>query len=416
MEASVTNKQLAPVEPALRLVFWEMTARCNLECVHCRRLDVHDPAAKDEFSPEAAIRFVDQIAECGNPILVFSGGEPLLRPDLFDLARRGLDQGLIVSLASNGTLIDAQMATRIHESGFHRVAVSIDGADEKTHDDFRNQPGSLRLALQGIRHMRDRGTRVQINCTITRNNWLQRDRIYELAIQEGADALHLFMLVPVGCGMSIANDQRLNPDEVERVLEWLEQKAATDDRMHLKATCAPQYYRIRLQKDQERKERGEAPVHARGSGHPGGHPGGMPKGKGGHPGGMPVPPQANQAMNAMTRGCLAGSGVCFVSHRGEVYPCGYMPLLAGNVHEKTLREIWTTSPELNQFRDPRQLEGKCGDCGYRAVCMGCRARAFYSAGSALAGDDSCAYVPPLHLRKAMASEDAERVPGDAQHV
>lgn len=397
MNHAHAQQDLKPVDPPLRLVFWEMTARCNLECVHCRRLDVHDPAAKDEFTPEAARGFIDQIAECGRPILVFSGGEPLLRPDLFDLAKSGAEKGLIVSLATNGTLIDDEVAERILHSGFHRVAISIDGADEKTHDDFRKQPGSLNAALSGVRRLRKLGVSVQINCTVTRNNWLERDRIYDLAIREGADALHLFMLVPVGCGMSIHDDQRLNPDECEEVLEWLENLAATDDRMHLKSTCAPQYYRIRIQKDKERRERGEAPAHKPGKGHPGGHPGG------GHPGGHPG---AKQAMNAMTRGCLAGSGVCFVSHRGEVYPCGYLPLLAGNVHEKRLREIWTSSEVLTQFRDPGNLNGKCGDCGYRAVCMGCRARAYYSDGDVLAGDESCAYVPPLHTRRAMETGQA----------
>ena len=367
--------QRPDAKPPLRLVFWELTARCNLKCVHCRRLDVDDLAAKDEFSPTAALDFIDQVAACGHPILILSGGEPLARADVFDLARRGSAQGLIVSLATNGTLIDEAMADRIAACGIRRVAISVDGADAKTHDQFRGIPGALEAALAGFRRLKARGMSLQFNCTVTSHNLRQRQAVYDLARREGADALHFFVLVPVGCGLEIAASHRLSAAEVEDFLHWLAERSV-EDQLQLKATCAPQYFRIRKQKGVALTAgHGDAGTRGRGAGGPG------------HPGGAP------ESLAAMTRGCLAGSGVCFVSNRGEVFPCGYLPLSAGNVHQMPLREIWETSAVLAQFRTADLLEGKCGACGYRRICAGCRARAYGLSGNALAEDPYCAYQP-----------------------
>ncbi|HEY3320684.1 MAG TPA: radical SAM protein [Planctomycetota bacterium] len=384
------------VEPPLFLVFWELTARCNLTCRHCRRLDVDNAA--DLFSTADALNVVDQVADCGNPILVLSGGEPLMRKDVFEIARHGVQRGLIVSLATNGTLVDDAMADKIAAAGIRRVSISIDGVDAKTHDEFRGLPGSLEMALNGFRRLKARGVSMQINCTMTNRNIAQREAFYDLATREGADALHFFVLVPVGCGLEIAESHRLNADQVEDFLQWLADRSV-DSSMHVKATCAPQYFRILNQKGLM-KGRGkppmhhQAPAHHAQAGHPGGHPGGHPQGAGG------IDPAVMARMQAMTRGCLAGTGVCFISNRGEVFPCGYLPLIAGNVKETPLREIWTSSKVFGQFRDPELLEGKCGDCGFRVVCAGCRARALGVYGNSLAEDPYCSYKPPPRPSKA----------------
>jgi radical SAM protein with 4Fe4S-binding SPASM domain len=291
----------------------------------------------------------------------------------------------MVSLATNGTLVDDATADRILGSGIARVAISIDGADASTHDDFRRQPGALAAALAGYRRLRRRGMSMQINCTISKHNRHQVERLYEMALELGADALHLFMLVPVGCGVTIADTNMLPAEEYERVLEWMVDRTL-EGRIQLKATCAPHYFRIAAQK---RKAAGR-------SGRPGGAPGGHP--------------HADAALSASTKGCLAGTGVCFVSHKGDVFPCGYLPVSAGSVRQKPFREIWETSPVFARLRDDDGLGGKCGACEYRRLCMGCRARAYYETGDFMDEEPYCVYLP-----KSLTSQVAGRRSQAAGH-
>lgn len=360
----------ANVANPLRLLFWETTAGCNLECVHCRRLDVSKQLMKDDLTTEESFRFIANLSAFARPILVLSGGEPLFRPDIFAIAARARDLGLPVALATNGTLINEEVAGKIVAAGIRRVAISIDGADETTHDSFRKQPGSLAAALRGFGHLKARGMSLQINCTVTQHNVHQIETLYRMACDLGAEALHLFMLVPVGCGVQIAESNMLPAEEYERVLNWMYDRAQ-DGRIHLKATCAPHYFRIYHQrKGEERRVTGRAAT------------GGRPKGV--HP----------EGMAAMTKGCLAGSAICFVSHTGEVFPCGYLPVSAGNVRRQDMRAIWENSPVFARLRDDELLEGKCGCCEFKKVCMGCRARAFYEEnGNYMAEEPYCVYEP-----------------------
>ncbi|MBN1343348.1 MAG: radical SAM protein [Phycisphaerae bacterium] len=365
----------------LRLVFWETTAACNLACVHCRRLDVARELSKSDITTEQARRMIEQIAGFARPILVFSGGEPLMRPDVFDLARLASDIGLMTALATNGTMIDALIADAIAASGFHRVSISLDGANAQTHDAFRGLPGSFDQALSGLGHLSDADVPTQVNCTIARHNADQLGGVLRLAEQVGAVAAHYFLLVPVGCGEQIAEDQMLSPTETEqRLLELHTLSESTQ--LQIKATCAPHYYRIvRQQKARSRREGGPA-EHGDGSGHPTGrHPLRQGSASGGHP------------MHAMTKGCLAGTGVCFVSHKGEVFPCGYLPVQAGNVLEQDFADIWRSSDVFAKLRDVELLTGKCGACQFKGVCGGCRARAFYEFGDYLAEEPFCIYQP-----------------------
>jgi len=355
----------------LRLLFWETTAGCNLECIHCRRLDVSKQLMKNDLTTAEALQFVRDLSGFAKPILVLSGGEPLFRPDIFQIAMCARDCGLPVALATNGTLIDENMAHAIVDSGIKRVAISIDGADETTHDNFRRQPGSLAAALNGFRRLRRLGMSMQINCTVTRHNVDQIEKLYATARELGADALHLFMLVPVGCGVQIAESNMLPSEEYERVLNWMYDKSKARE-LHLKATCAPHYFRVMRQRAAAEHIRIEAS-------HSHGKPGA------GHPGG--------QNMAAMTKGCLAGSSICFVSHTGEIFPCGYLPVSAGNVRRQSMSEIWNESEVFARLRDVDQLEGKCGLCEFRKICLGCRARAFYASGNYMAEEPYCVYEP-----------------------
>lgn len=331
---------MATPEPP-RLLFWETTAGCNLECAHCRRLAVSREMMADDLTTEEAKRFIDDLAGVGKPILVLSGGEPLVRPDIFELAAHAREHGLPVSLATNGTLVDEATAACIAASGIQRVAVSLDGADAATHDHLRRQPGSFQAALRGLHHLRRAGVGLQINCTVTRHNVHQLEEVHALAVALGAGALHFFMLVPVGCGASIEKSHQLEAERYEEVLNWIYEKSK-ENRIHMRPICAPHYFRVLRQRARSEGRRVERTAHG---------------------------------FEAMTRGCLAGTGIGFVSHKGEVFPCGYLPLAAGNVRERSFREIWETSPLLKGLRDPSLLQGKCGACEFRVVCSGCRARA-----------------------------------------
>jgi len=375
------------VYPAPRLIFWETTAGCNLACIHCRRITVADQLLPQDLTTAEACDLIDQVAAFGRPIFVLSGGEPLFRPDIFDIARHATDAGLIVALATNGTLIDADVARKIKASGVKRVSVSFDGADAATHDIFRG-PGAFAAAMRGIDHLREVGLPFQINTTVARHNAHQMPETLALAKGIGAVALHLFLLVPVGCGVEIAPDQQILPDEYERVLNWM-YDAEMAGGIELKATCAPHYFRVTRQRQAEERRNGvvrERPssLHRQqygGNTATGGH-------SGGHPGGHP-------SMHAMTKGCLAGTGVTFISHRGEVFPCGYLPVEAGHIRRQGFQDIWENSPLFAELRDVDLLGGKCGVCEFKKLCSGCRARAYGMTGDYLAEEPFCTYEPRL---------------------
>ncbi|MGH9803658.1 MAG: radical SAM protein, partial [Candidatus Acidiferrales bacterium] len=229
-----------------------MTTGCNLRCLHCRAT-AQELASPLDLSTAQALRVVEQVSSYAHPILVLSGGEPLFRKDLFTIAAHAADCGLLVALATNGTLITDEIAARIRSSGIRRVAISLDGADPFTHDAFRGLRGSFEAALCGLRAVQRTGVSTQINTTVTRRNVRQLPQILELARRLGVDALHTFLLVPVGCGVNIAEDEMVPADEYEHVLNWFYEQEQVGG-IELKATCAPHYYRIRKQRQvQERR-------------------------------------------------------------------------------------------------------------------------------------------------------------------
>ena len=357
-----------------RLVFWELTKGCNLRCVHCRATAT-ELSSPDDLSYEESVQIIDQLAEYAPLILVLSGGEPLFRGDLFRLARRATERGIRVALGTNGTLITAEVARKIKESGVRRVAISLDGADAATHDSFRGIPGAFDRAIEGFQHLKRLGMSMQINTSVAKHNAAQLPQTLDLALRLGADAFHLFLLVPVGCGVQIADKQMIESEQYEQILNWLYDRTL-ENKIELKATCAPHFFRVVRQRRAEARRRGEQLPEPASHGHGGHH---------------------THAMNAMTRGCLAGTGVCFLSHKGEVYPCGYLPLEAGNLRRQSFAEVWQDSPLFASLRDLDNLKGKCGACEFRNICEGCRARAFGSTGDYLAEEPFCLYTPRGYL-------------------
>jgi radical SAM protein with 4Fe4S-binding SPASM domain len=322
-------------------------------------LEVSKELSKKDLGYSKALKVIQQISRMGNPILVLSGGEPLLRPDIFELTSFARAHGLEVALASNGTLIDRAMALKIKNSGIRRVAVSLDGPDSGVHDTFRGEPGAFEGALRGCREIKKVGVSLQINTTLTKHNEDFLEQIYDLVLDLEADAFHLFMLVPVGCGLQIAQSHQVDAQKYEEILQWLYRKSL-EKRIHVRATCAPHYFRIIRQEAIKEKRPFQ---HSR------------------------------EGFQAMTRGCLAGSAICFISHEGEVFPCGYLPISVGKVPETSLEEIWKQSAVFQDLREPGLLKGKCGVCEFKRVCMGCRARAFYQTGDYLDEEPFCVYEP-----------------------
>jgi AdoMet-dependent heme synthase len=389
-----------------RLIFWEVTKGCNLRCIHCRA-SATELSSPSDLSTRAALDIIDQVAAFAAPILVLSGGEPLYRSDIFQLARYATDKGLRVALATNGTLVTKEVARMIVDAGVKRVSISLDGADALTHDAFRGIPGAFEAAVYGLRNLKALGMSVQINMTIARHNARQLPEVLDLARQLGADALHTFLLVPVGCGVDIAAEQMVAPEEYEEMLNWFYDRSL-EGGIELKATCAPHYFRVVRQRRVAERRSAEAAARTKAAAREAADPAGIGPSEmmmpgstgivlnagraghvGGHPGGHP------SDMNAMTKGCLAGTGVCFISHEGEIFPCGYLPVIAGDLRRQTFAEIWNHAEVFQQLRETDNLKGKCGCCEFRNICMGCRARAYAASGDFLGEEPFCVYQPRM---------------------
>ena len=342
---------------AVRMIAWEVTRSCNLNCVHCRAASQRGPYA-GELSTEKCLRLIDDIAKDSQPVIILTGGEPLLRPDIFEIAAYGTSKGLRMVMATNGTLVDEPVARKMIESGIKRVSISIDGPDAKSHDAFRNEPGAFEGAMRGIEAMKSVGMEFQINTTITTANLHQIKDIHDLALKIGAAAHHIFLLVPTGRGKDLAQ-QAITAADYEETLMWFHQESLTCE-IQLKATCAPHYFRIMRQN----KIKGAPPA----------------KKAGGH-------------FHESTRGCLGGITFCFISHVGQVQPCGYLELDCGNVQKQSFGKIWETSEVFRNLRDYSKYGGKCGRCEFIKVCGGCRARAYEATGDYLSEEPLCLYEP-----------------------
>ena len=340
-----------------RLVAWEVTRNCNLSCVHCRAAASRGPYA-GELSTVKSREILDQIAAVGKPIVILTGGEPLLREDIYQLAHYGTGLGLRMVMATNGTLVTPEVARQLKSSGIQRVSISLDGPDALTHDRFRQVKGAFEGSIRGIEELKNEGIEFQVNTTITRHNVDQARAMLDLAVTLGAAAHHIFLLVPTGRARDMIN-QEIDAEEYEKVLHWF-YDMRSEVPIHLKATCAPHFYRVLRQEAHKRGEKVD---------------------------------YATYGLDAMTRGCLGGTSFCFISHVGTVQPCGYLELESGDLKQATFKEVWEKSPVFEKLRDFSKYTGKCGVCEYLKVCGGCRARAFEATGDFMAEEPLCMYQP-----------------------
>lgn len=340
-----------------KLIAWELTRTCNLDCVHCRA-SASRGTYEGELTTEEVFRILKEITEVSYPILILTGGEPLLRKDLLEIAKRAVELRLKPVLATNGTLLTKELALELKKIGISRVSISLDGASPQEHDEFRKMPGAFEGALRGIHILKEVGIPFQINTTITAVNAKELPRVHELAKKLGAVAHHIFLLVPVGRGKELSKES-LPPEKYEELLHWFyEQRKNTN--LHLKATCAPHYYRIL-------RERAKAE-------------------------GIEVNYETF-GLDAITRGCLAGVGFCFIGYNGIVQTCGYLEVPCGDLRKNTFKEIWENSEVFNKLRNFKLYKGKCGSCEYIRVCGGCRARAYEATGDYLEEEPLCTYQP-----------------------
>ncbi len=358
---STKGRNLPLLPDTLRMVAWETTRSCNLACVHCRASAECGPY-QGELDTRQCLKLLDEIASFSRPVIILTGGEPLLRQDIFEIASYGTAKGLRMVMATNGTLVTEEVAGRMIASGIQRVSISIDGLDAASHDAFRKVAGAFAGSMAGIEAMKKAGLEFQINTTITKANLGQIKGIFELAVRIGAAAHHIFLLVPTGRGKEMA-DQEIPPQAYEETLNWFYEESLRAP-IQLKATCAPHYFRIFHQR------KGPAQAAAQ-------HGGGTGAG----------------ALHTMTRGCMGGSSFCFISHTGQVQPCGYLELDCGQVKEKNFGEIWANSSVFKNLRNLNRYGGKCGRCEFIRVCGGCRARAFEITGDYLAEEPFCVYEP-----------------------
>jgi len=345
--------------PQLRLVAWELTRSCVLSCRHCRASAMQKSYA-DEFSTSECFSVIDSLVKMGSCIVILTGGEPLLRDDIYKIASYGNSLGLRMVLATCGTLLDNQKCTSLKDAGIARISLSIDGATAETHDAFRGVEGAFSGLLRGIDAARAAGLEFQINTTVTKTNLHELPDIYSLALRLGAASFHPFLLVPVGRGGELM-DEMISPEEYEKTLNWIYDCQLASE-ISVKPTCAPHYYRIFRERE---KELGR------------------------------IVKRETHGLNAITKGCLGGQGFAFISHTGAVQICGFLEEKAGDLRtsEYEFGTIWKSSPLFRQVRAVDEYNGKCGYCEYRNVCGGCRARAFAVNGDYLGEEPQCRYQP-----------------------
>ena len=342
-----------------RLIAWETTRRCHYNCRHCRA-EAADRPYEGELTTREAFRLLDNIASFSKPIMILTGGEPMIREDIYEIASYGTSLGLRMVMAPCGNLMSRENTRKMLDAGIKRISLSLDGPDRESHDSFRQVPGAFESAVKACGLAREAGLEFQINTTVTRFNYKSMDRILALAIELGAVSFHPFMLVPTGRGKDL-EEFVIDAVEYEETLNWIYRQSLGGE-IQIKPTCAPHYYRIYRQREEEA--------------------------------GRKVTP-ATHGMNAMTKGCLGGQGFAFISHTGQVQICGFLEEKAGHIRESQwdFRKIWEESPLFREIRNRTNYQGKCGRCGYWKVCGGCRGRAFAASGDYRGEEPYCLYEP-----------------------
>jgi radical SAM protein len=358
------------------IAIWEVTQACDLACVHCRASAQPDRDSM-ELSTDEGKHLIDQIAAMKVPVFVLTGGDPIKRPDLFELITHARSVGVRVSLTPSATpLLTRDIVARLKEAGLARLAVSMDGASAATHDAFRGLSGSFARTLDAVRWANEAGLPVQINTTFSRRNIAEIDAIVALMKSLSITLWSVFFLVPTGRGKL---DDLLNADEFESVFAKIYSLSKTST-FDVKTTEAQHYRRFVLQQRAVERRAGSSPNTSH--------------------------EKVEDAVGRAPRGLNDGKGFVFISHTGDVFPSGFMPLSAGNIRLENLSVIYRDFPLFKDLRDISKLEGKCGSCEFKEICGGSRARAHALTGNPHAEEPCCSYIPKGYLQPAPQARKA----------
>ncbi|MGA2058970.1 MAG: TIGR04053 family radical SAM/SPASM domain-containing protein [Thermoguttaceae bacterium] len=343
------------------MFYYEVTLACDLVCKHCRA-SAQELADPGELSTDEAKALIEQAASFPRqPMMVMTGGDPLKRKDLFELISHAVAQGIQVALTPSATPLATREAfERARDAGVRRLGISLDGADAQTHDAFRGWEGSFVRTLEMLKNARELNLAVQINTTITRRNVHQVETIAELLAGQSIAMWSVFFLIPVGRGVE---EERISAPEYELVFEKLWHHARHQP-YAVKTTEAPHYRRFVLEQ--------------------GGDPLAGPRGS---------EDGAGRRGHRAPLGVGDGKGVMFISHKGEIFPAGFLPLCCGRFPKDSVVDVYQNHPTFRALRDPDRFKGRCGACEYRHVCGGSRARAYAVTGDFLAAEPDCIYVP-----------------------
>lgn len=338
------------------LVIWEVTQACDLACVHCRA-DAQPERNQDELSTEEGYELLAEVKRFGNPLMVFTGGDPLKRPDLYDLARFSVSLGLRTNVTPSATpLLTAEAIDEFKKCGISRMAISLDGPDAPTHDTFRQVDGTFECAMSALRRAREIGLETQVQTTVTRRNLSKLGHIAEIVGEVQAKMWSLFFLVTTGRALE---EEDLTSEEYEKVFEFLYEISKVAP-FEVKTTEGLHYRRFIAQR--LKLEHG---------------------GRGG----------INGRLLWRTTAVSDGRGFVFVSHTGDIYPSGFLPVSGGNVRTDSLVDVYQNSSLFRILRDPSAKLGKCSYCEYSKICGGSRARAYALTGNYLEADPRCCYQP-----------------------
>ena len=361
------------------VAIWETTQACDLACIHCRAC-AQPLRNSQELTTAEAKRLIDDIAAMEVPVFVLTGGDPLKRPDIYELVQHAAQRKVRISLTPSATpLLTRESIDRLKAAGLARLAVSLDGPTAAVHDAFRGVPGSYQWTLDAVHWAREIGLPVQINTTITRHNLAMLDDIIRLLETLDITLWSVFFLVPTGRGSGV---DLISAEEFEQVFDKLyrtSQRVLFD----IDSTEAQHYRRYLLQRRTEARRTGEQPGQM------------FPR----FPqlSAMPIGVETSDGIGRAPRGISDGKGFVFVSHLGEVYPSGFLPVSSGNVRRQSLADIYRNSPLFRSLRDSKNLEGKCGVCEYREICGGSRARSYAMTGNMFAEEPCCTYEPKAAL-------------------
>lgn len=337
----------------LNLLAINLTQRCNLACAHCY-LDAKtmQEGLHGELACTEVCALLDQVAE-QNPdaMVVLTGGEPLLRPDLESIISHGVQRKLFMVVGTNGTLLTERRVKSLKAAGLMGAGISVDSVSEAKHDTFRGKPGSWQKTMQGLNNCRKHNISFQIHFTVTTDTVREVDDIIRFSQQQGARVVNIFFLICTGRGETVTD---ITPDQYEQVLRNILSSQSKYPDMIIRPRCAPHFKRVALELNPDS--------------------------------------MVNRISGSEGDGCLAGASYCRITPTGGVTACPYIDEEIANIRETSFAEIWNNTPQFQLLREP-ELEGKCGLCEYRSLCGGCRARPYAMGLSLMASDPWCQYEP-----------------------